>query len=79
MSVTQKTPTVFYTVGDNQLLSAGPYEKKQLLEKMVAMKSNGRYLESNQPFLRIFGSVWLLRRRLLLIIRAVAMTILRKR
>ena len=67
----KKTPTAFYTVGDNQLISAGPYNRETLLGKMIGMKRKGKYLDSRQPSMRLYGKLWMIRRRLLLIARAV--------
>lgn len=67
----KKTPTEFYTVGDNQLISAGPYNRETLLGKMIGMERKGKYLDSRQPSMRLYGKLWMVRRRLLLIVRAV--------
>ena len=67
----KKTPTAFYTVGDNQLISAGPYDKEKLLGKMIGMERGGRYLDSRQPSMRIYGRLWMFRRRILLIARGI--------
>lgn len=66
----KKTPTAFYTVGDNQLLSAGPYNRDALLGKMIGMERKDKYLDSRQPSMRLYGTLWMIRRRLLLIVRA---------
>ena len=68
----KKTPTAFYTVGDNQLISAGPYNRETLLGKMIGMERKGKYLDSRQTSMRLYGNLWMIRRRLLLIARAVA-------
>ena len=67
----KKTPTAFYTVGDNQLISAGPFNREALLGKMTGMERKGKYLDSRQSSLRLYGKLWMIRRRLLLIARAV--------
>ena len=66
----KKTPAAFYTVGDNQLISEGPFNREALLGKMVGMERKGRYLDSRQPSMRLYGKFWMIRRRLLLILRA---------
>ena len=67
----KKTPTAFYTVGDNQLISAGPYNKRALLGKMIGMERKGKYLDSRQPSMHLYGKLWMIRRRLLLIVRGI--------
>lgn len=67
----KKTPTAFYTVGDNQLISAGPYYRETLLGKMIGMERKGKYLDSRQTSMRLYGKLWMLRRRLLLIVRGI--------
>ena len=67
----KKTPTAFYTVGDSQLISAGPYKKEALLGKMIGMERRGKYLDSGQPAMRLYGKLWMMRRRLLLIVRGI--------
>ncbi len=67
----KKTPAVFYTVGDNQLISAGPYKKEALLGKMIGMERKGRYIDSGQSSMRLYGKLWMFRRRLLLIARGI--------
>lgn len=67
----KKTPTAFYTVGDNQLVSAGPYYKEALLGKMIGMERKGKYHDSRQPSMRLYGKLWMMRQKLLLIARAI--------
>ena len=67
----KKTPTAFYTVGDNQLISAGPYNKEALIGKMIGMERKGKYLDSEQLSMRLYGKLWMIRRRLLLIVRGI--------
>lgn len=67
----KKTPTAFYTVGDNQLVAAGPYKKEALLGKMVGMNRKGKFLDSRQTSMRLYSSIWMVRRRLLLIARTI--------
>lgn len=72
--ICKKTPTAFYTVGDNQLLSAGPYPREALLGKITAMERKG-YIKFGQKPLYVYGKLWLLRRTLLLVIRKLIKSI----
>lgn len=73
--VCKKTPTVFYTVGDHQLLSAGPYDRNRLLGKMVAMERKGKYKDCARTSMRMYSRLWLLRRVFLLAVRALQKTL----
>ena len=67
----KKTPTGFYMVGDHQLISAGPYEERQLLGKMVAMERNGKYIDCSRFSMRLYSRLWLARRRMRLLARGL--------
>ena len=69
--VCKKTPTAFYTVGDHQLLSAGPYDRSMLLGRMAAMQRRGKYIDCAGATMRIYSRLWLLRRSLLLALRTI--------
>ena len=67
----KKTPAAFYTVGDNQLISEGPFNREVLLGKLTGMERKGKYIDSRQLSMRLYGKFWMIRRRLLLIARAI--------
>ena len=69
--IVKKTPTAFYTVGDNQLISAGPYKREVFLGKMIGMERNKKYLDASLFSMQLYGKIWMYRRKLLLMLRTV--------